>query len=860
MPRNMKIPPFIRTLLIAIFSIIETQAITVDHLRCENRENPLGIDVKRPRLSWILDSGRQTAYQVVVDGVWDSGKVASDRSINVEYDGKPLSSASRYEWKVRVWDGDGKPSEWSRPATWTTGLLKPEDWHGKWVRAPKFEQKNPVSPWLRKTFELDDVPKEALVFVASRGYHELWVNGRRAGESVLNPAVSVLKQRTFSVAYDIAPLLRPGRNTVGLWLGRGWHAPGIPGVSDERPQVRLQGLVKTGGKTMELVTDETWKSRVSPYATLGAWRWNKYGGESYDARLEDPKWCVPDDDERGWQSVEVIEAPSAVTQAQNAPLNRIGKVIPAASCTGSNGTWELDFGTDIAGWVRLRWPRLEPGQHLVIRYRDSGGRDYNQCDEFISAGRSGEEFVSKFNYHGFRTVLIEGLAGKPDLKDAEAMLIESDLPVTGSFECSNDLFNRMHRVNLWTLRCLNLGGYMVDCPHRERLGYGDGQVSAETCLMNFWMPNFYEKWMQDWVDTQDPSTGALPFSTPYHPPAGAGNFGREGPPGWGGAMPAIVWRTYLQYDDTRLLTNMVAPMQLFLSRVENHTTNGILRGYGDQWQRLGDWVPPERGMDTKNWPSAEANDLFNNCYRIYLWELMEKTALALGRPDDARQCREHIEKIRPMIHREFYNESKGCYVLDEQAYQLMPLMTGVAPPELRATIMKKLEDGILVKSKGHLDTGMLGTYFFLSYLGEIGRDDLIYTLVNQTTYPGWGYMLEQGATTWWEQWNGFYSRIHSCFTMLDGWFYQGLAGIRPDPTAPGFKKIIIRPAIVGDLTWVKCHYDSPYGRIVSNWKRDGNKVTMDVTIPANTTATVFVPGEGPREVNPGTHHFQTRLP
>jgi alpha-L-rhamnosidase len=190
----------------------------------------------------------------------------------------------------------------------------------------------------------------------------------------------------------------------------------------------------------------------------------------------------------------------------------------------------------------------------------------------------------------------------------------------------------------------------------------------------------------------------------------------------------------------------------------------------------------------------------------------------------------------------------------------MPLMTGIVPEELRATILKKLENGIRVNRKGHLDTGMLGTYFLLNYLSEIGRDDLIFTIVNQTTYPGWGYMLEKGATTWWEQWNGYYSHIHSCFTSLDGWFYQGLAGIRPDPAAPGFKKIIIKPAIVGDLTWVKAHHDSPYGRIVSHWKREGRQLTMDLTIPANTTATVFVPGETARQVGPGLHRFRATLP
>jgi alpha-L-rhamnosidase len=202
-----------------------------------------------------------------------------------------------------------------------------------------------------------------------------------------------------------------------------------------------------------------------------------------------------------------------------------------------------------------------------------------------------------------------------------------------------------------------------------------------------------------------------------------------------------------------------------------------------------------------------------------------------------------LKEIRPLIHKEFYDVANKQYVIDEQAYQLMPLMTGVVPDELKETVMKRLEELIQIKNNGHLDTGMLGTYFLLRYLQETGRNDLVYTIMNQTTYPGWGYMLSQGATTLWEQWNGYFSQIHSCFTCPSGWFYQGLAGIRPDPETPGFKKILIKPAIVGDLTWVKAHHDSPYGRIASNWEREGNQLTMDVTIPANTTATIHVPAK-----------------
>ena len=276
-------------------------------------------------------------------------------------------------------------------------------------------------------------------------------------------------------------------------------------------------------------------------------------------------------------------------------------------------------------------------------------------------------------------------------------------------------------------------------------------------------------------------------------------------PAWGGAGCVLPWKLYLYYGDRRLLERAYEPMRRYVEFLESKCTNGILRSYGGKWDFIGDWVPPGRGMDTNNWPPKAGRGTVQQL----LPPLSHGTcwpgrAAVLGRTDEAQRCRTRLGEIRPLIHAAFYDAPKQLYVLDEQAYQLMPLMTGVVPDDLRETVLQKLEDVILVKSKGHLDTGMLGTYFLIQYLQETGRNDLLYTIFNQKTYPGWGYMLSQGATTFWEQWNGYWSQIHSCFTSPGGWFYQGLAGIRPDADAPGFKKIIIKPAVVGDLTWVKC--------------------------------------------------------
>ena len=855
--------------------------VSVQDLRCEYLVDPLGIDAVKARLSWVIQSERrgerQSAYQILAAStpellaqdqgdLWDSGRVASDQSIQVEYAGGPLRSGARCHWKVRVWDKDGQPIAWSQPAFWTMGLLNPDDWQAAWIKpvvaasgVKPASQENPPAPWVRKVFTLAAAPEQAVAYVNVLGYFELYVNGQKVGDEVLAPAVSDHQRRSLYRTYDLCKFLRPGPNCVALWMDMGWYRSG--------PIARVQLELSVNGQPVRIGTDATWTCAPSTHTSLGGWKWNEMGGERVDARRALAGWNQVECSAGEWIPVQEVPAPKGSVVAQSCPPNRIGAVLPLAACTalGTNA-WELDFGANLTGWLRLRLSPLEPGQRVFLHYADKrfqtpAGDDtpagkikpssqqtfetpqgpvcyqtFNQADEFISAGKIGEEFCSMFNYHGFRYVIVEGLTTKPARGDAEALLIESDLEPAGDFACSNDLFNRIHQVNLWTLRCLDLGGYMVDCPHRERLGYGDGQVGIESLTMNRNTAAFYGKWATDWLEAQNPVTGEIPYTAPKFCDSGGG-------PGWGGAGCVLPWKLYLYYGDRRLLERAYEPLQRYLGFLEQKCTNDVLRRYGGEWDFIGDWVAPGRAMDTTNWPPKPAAELFNNCYRLYLWEQLERVATVLGRTDEAQRCRIRIDELRSTIHRAFFDPSQQLYVLDEQSYQLMPLMTGVVPEDLRRTIWQKLEGGIRLKNNGHLDTGMLGTYFLIQYLQETGRDDLLYTLFNQKTYPGWGYMLSQGATTLWEQWNGYWSQIHSCFTSPGGWFYQGLAGIGADPAAPGFKQIVIKPAVLADLTWVKGSYRSIHGRIVSNWRREGDHLTMDITIPANTTATVFVPAK-----------------
>jgi len=715
------------------------------------------------------------------------------------------------------------------------------------ARAKDFETINlfgaPVgepAPLFRKEFELASVPDSALVTVHTPAYFELYVNGQKVGNDVLSPAVFNAEYQSFSLTYDVTRHLRAGKNCIGLWLGKGWA---------KRIVVRAQLDAMVAGQPVIVATDTSWETSLSGLCRIGGWKWGNFGGERLDARRLVPDWSKPGPNTGSWRQAVAAKPKLGPVRTQPCPANRVGKQLTAVAVKPlGEGKYEIDFGTALTGWLRLKMPALKPGTVVKMTFADCrpgesrrgrGYQHFKQISEFVSAGEPGEVFQHKFNYAAFRYVIVEGLPTAPATEDGVALLIDSDLEDAGRFECSNELLGRIHQVNRWTQRCLNLGGYYVDCPHRERMGYGDGQVAAEGFMTSFRADGFYRKWLRDWRLRQRPD-GNLPHMAPF----GRGGGG----PAWGGLLSAITWRHYLYYGDRRVLEENYDAVRRYVDYLESICKDGVMRKFGGKWDFIGDWVPPRRGMDTRNWPPGPAAEVFNNCYRINQMDLLVKMATALGRADDAARYRQRLREIRPLVHAAFYDADKQQYFIDEQSYYVMPLISDVTPEALRPALLKKLEENILGKNDGHLDTGMLGTYFMMEYLREIGRNDLVFTMFNQTTYPGWGYMLAEDATTLWEQWNGYWSRVHSCFTSPSNWLYQGLAGIQADPEAPGFKNVIIKPAVVGHVTWVKAHHDSPYGRIVSHWQIQDGTLRMEVTIPANATGTVFVPTRQPDAV------------
>jgi alpha-L-rhamnosidase len=844
---------------------VGASAVTVADLHCEYRVEPYGIDALRPRLAWKLKSAgraqKQEAYQVLVASsplvlaesrgdLWDSGKVASGQSIQIVYAGKALVSGQRCYWKVRVWDRDRKPSPWSAPSRWTMGLLNPQDWKANWIGFfPKeTKQKGTPAPYFRKTITLNGPAREAWAYVNAQGYYELYVNGRKVDDHVLSPAVSDFTKRNLYITHDISSYLRPGANCIGIWLGRGWYSRGIPGVAHDGPIVRAQFDIEAeGGPAVQVVTDGSWKAHTSPLSIIGDGQNSNHGADVYDATREIPGWNTADFDDRDWTPAQVVSSyPGAVTTAQSVEPNRKTEEIrPVGIESMKDGSYLIDMGRDFTGWLEVRFPKGGTvGTVVTMECSESGGPpkgkvglSYGQTPTYIFRGSGEERFCMRFTYHGFRYVCMRGVPDKPSLEDITGHLVETDLPQAGSFACSDDLYNRIHEMTSWTCRCLDLGGNTVDCPHRERLGYGDGQVVMEPLMYNRQAASLYYKWHLDWRDAQNPKTGEVPNVVPFVTP-GAG-----GGPAWGGTIVPMAWYQYRHYGDTRILEEALPSAKAYLAFLESKSKDDILEFYGfsKTWSFLGDWVPPGHGQETGKWDDATSTLFFNNCYRLYLYQLTARMAEVLGKDADAKALNAKIDALRPLLHQRFFNPETNTYVCGKQTYLAFPLMIGLTPEQQRAHVMTQLEKTIRIADKGHVNAGMLGVYFMFDYLSSIDRDNLISLMVGQKTYPSWGYMLEQGATTCWEQWNGVFSHIHSCFVSVDLWFYEGLAGIRRDPVIPAFKHFIIKPKMVEDVKWVECWYDSPYGRIVSNWKHVDDKVAMDVTIPVNSTATVYVP-------------------
>ncbi len=844
-------------------------------LRCEHLENPMGLDETRPRLSWQIDDprpgARQTAYQIVAASrpdlldrkpdLWDSGKVAGDQCLDIVWNGRKLKSRQRVLWRVRVWDRQGAASSWSTTAAFEIGLLQPADWKAQWIGLPLADKEtSQPCPFLRRQFELDRSVAQARLFVSARGLFEIYLNGRRVGQDYFTPGWTDYAKRIQYLAYDVTNQLQTGTNVAGAILGDGWYAGFLGwgkshGVYGNQLSLLFQLEIEYADGTRAIVAGgPEWKTAFGPLLKSDI-----YNGETYDARREMAGWSAPGFNDTAWQPATLFAPPKAdLTGCRSRPV-RLQEEIPVQVQTEPRfGVHVFDLGQNMVGWARIK-VRAPAGRQVTIRYAEmlhADGTLYTanlrkaQCtDHYICKGGGEEIYEPRFTFHGFRYVELTGLVAKPAPADVTGIVLHSDIPATGTFECSAPLVNRLQKNILWGQKG-NFLDVPTDCPQRdERLGWtGDAQVFARTACFNRDVAAFFTKWCLDLADAQTPD-GAFTHVTPdiLH--------GKEfGAAAWADAGVICPWTIYLCYGDKRILERQYASMTRWVAWRLKRSPDLISTDacFGD-WLAIGSQTP---------------RDLIATAYFAHTTLIVAQAAAIIGRRDDARKYTALARRIKAAFNREFVSPN-GRLAGDTQTAYLLALGFDLLAGKQQAYAIERLVKDI-AEHDVHLSTGFVGTPLLAPVLSRFGHTDLAYKLLLQTTYPSWLYTVLQGATTMWERWNSYTkeqgfgdvamnSFNHYAYGAIGEWLYNTVAGIELDPAQPGYKHIIFQPHPGAGLTFARAELLTRYGKAACAWKMDGNRLTVTVTAPPNTTATVFLPGYKPKIIGAGTYEFSSAL-
>lgn len=872
---------------------VQKTALSIAALRCEYQENPLGVGTAMPRLSWVMESQgrgqRQSAYRILVatslkglqmdsGNLWDSGKIYSDHSVQVSYQGKPLQSGQRCYWKARVWDKDGLPSQWSEPAWWEMALLTQNDWRGQWIsdgrENPDKEEdfyKDDPAPLFRKVFSLDKKVRCARLYITGLGYYSASLNGRPVGDHQLDPAWTMYAKRVFYSIYDVTSQLVEGGNCLGVTLGNGWYNPlplrmwGRRNLREQltigRPRFIAQLNVEfEDGSCTSVVTDSSWKVTPGPIM-----RNSIYLGERYDARREIQGWDQPGIDDSTWAQAAVAQAPAGSLQAQPLPPIRITAILkPVRISEPNEGIFIFDMGQNFTGWVRLAL-NVPRDTTITLRYGEllyengtlnpmtsvcgqiKGKRKTEegqavsvggpgapeiawQTDTYVAKGGGPESYTPRFTFHAFRYVEITGFPGRPTLDTMQALRLNTDVEQVGSFSCSDELLNQIQQMCKHTFLS-NIISVQSDCPHRERFEYGGDLVTTcDAFMLNFDMANFYSKAVWDWHDSVR-DDGMLTDTAPF---VGIQYCGVA----WAMAHPLTQLQLYKYYGDRRIIEQQYATSRRWLDLVTSKTEDHIIK------TGLSDHEALEK---------APAPQMVTPLY-CESARMMARMAEILGKDQESRCYTDLAEAIKAAYLKRFLEPRTGIFSPGTQAAQAFALFLNMAPDNERQAAVKHLVEDIKVKREGHLATGIFGTRYALDVLSREGHGQLAYDVVNRRDFPGWGYMLANGATTLWEHWemsDNTYSHNHPMFGSVSQWLFNWLGGIQPEPDAVGFDRIAIRPQLVQDLDWVRCTYNSIRGPVTCNWQRQANKVSLTVQVPVNATADIYLPINSLDEVTEG---------
>jgi len=873
------------TLIITLFafSAKAQNKISVNNLQCEMMNNPEGIDVLQPRLSWQINANvndvKQTAYQIIVASteenlnsntadLWDSGKVASNESVNIIYNGKTLENRQNAFWKVKIWTNKGEIQ--SEKAFFSMGILNYADWKStRWIGYEKASPGDSISQYsrlsaryLRKEINLKKQVKSAKVYLMGLGMYELYINGNKIGNQVLAPVPTDYTKNVKYNVFDVTSQLKEGKNMLGTILGNGRFFTMRQDYKPYKiktfgyPKMALQLFVeyKDGSKDV-IRTDDTWKVTTNGPILSN----NEYDGEDYDARKELKNWNTVNYDDKNWLKAEYVQEPGGFYEAQMTPNMKImGEVKPISMKQTPRGTYILDMGQNMVGWLQLK-VKGNSGDKITLKFAESlqadgslyidNLRDARTTDHYILKGEGEEIWEPRFIFHGFRFVEVTGFPSKPTLDNFVGKVVYDDIKTTGTFESSDATMNQIFKNAYWGIRG-NYKGMPIDCPQRnERQPWlGDRTTGAYGESFIFDNQTLYAKWLDDIKNAQT-ADGGIPDVAPAFWRYYGDNVT------WPGTYITVADMLYQQFADKKVIEKHYPSMKKWVVYMEkNYLVKDLMTK-----DKYGDWcVPPEslELIHSKDSARTTNGELIASAFYYHLLQKMKKFAVINNSGNEDIQYYERLsQRIKSAFNAKFFNSKTNNYANNTVTANLLPLTFGIVPENLEDKVFENIVHEVEVTYKGHISTGVIGTQFLMRTLSQFGRPDLSYKLASNNTYPSWGYMAKNGATTIWELWNGntadpkMNSQNH---VMLLGdlliWYYENIAGIKSNPETPGFKEVIMKPDFNAGLTYVNASYESIYGTIKSDWKKSKNALSWNVSIPANTTAIVYLPTENASKV------------
>ena len=889
------------------FSCIEkttlNTTISFDKLLVNSKVNPSTIESEQPLFSWIINAEgfnkSQSAYHLLVASseeklneydadLWDSNKVESSKSAFVKYKGELLEPLNTYYWQVKIWDESGNASNWSEIQKFEMGLMNDANWgDSKWITLNKDTRTSPhrfrdyqtgkmkkpvlvdgfAAGYFRNTIDVSKNIENAQAYICGLGYYELYLNGEKVGDHVLDPAPSNYDKQAYYVNYDITDQLKSGKNAFGIILGNGFYGQNISWKNDPEsekdlaygpPTVRcLIKLKYSDGSTSDFYTDENWKEATGPIVFN-----NIYGGDTYDARYELGNWNTVGYDDAKWGNAKVASPQvKEISANQIPPIKKLMEFEPRNVFKAPDGKWIVDFGQNIAGWVKLNVQEKE-GQLIEITTTEAlltngkdifqgstggGANGMAQIYKYICKGDGIESWEPKFSYHGFRYAKINGISSKPDAEMIKAVLVATDIQETGSFTCSDELLNKMHSISKWTI-VDNVHGIPEDCPHREKCGWlGDAHAFCEYALYNYDMYDFYKKYMEDIRTQMRPTKGHnnpdIKFQVPtmIAPGKRTSTYAKID---WGVATMYLPWYNYLYYGDDTIVKDYYEEMRGLTNFYLSYKgENGIMQ------DGMGDWCPPR--WDRRLNPEAMECDpiISANAYFYDVLDIMETFAEMNNDNSYALKMKNEKQALKEAFNKEFLvtipNTSYKWY--QSQTATVQALQFGMVPEEDIESVVNGLAYDIVEVKGGHHSTGIHGNRYIYTVLSKYGKADLAHQILTTPEFPSQTYVMNSGFTTWperqfeWEKMEGPTNSLnHPMHSGFAAYFYESLGGIKSSEDQPGFKAFTVNPEFPTSITKTEVKVPTPYGDIINNWSIKDDVLSLNLEVPFNTQARLIV--------------------